>query len=264
MIEIYICCEPHSDLYKYLYAFTTATQPPVRDDPCAPSPCGPNAQCNNGQCTCIPEYQGDPYVGCRPECVLNSDCARDRACVRNKCIDPCPGTCGTNAICIVNNHVPMCHCPDNMSGNAFFECRLIESKFDLFISFPVHFLNCSTRSLEPVLRNPCQPSPCGPNSQCRELQNVGVCSCLPDFIGSPPQCRPECTTNSDCPPDQACQNSKCRDPCPGTCGFNAVCNVVNHNPFCTCRAQLTGNPFVRCQEISKLSLKFSNVIIFII
>lgn len=94
-------------------------------DPCVPSPCGPNAECNNGICTCRNEYFGDPYSGCRPECVLNSDCVRTKACVKNKCIDPCSGTCGIRAICNVINHIPMCTCPQGSSGNAFIECRTI-------------------------------------------------------------------------------------------------------------------------------------------
>lgn len=207
-----------------------ATTPPVADDPCNPSPCGTNALCRNGQCSCIPEHQGDPYVSCRPECVLNTDCPRDRACVRHKCIDPCPGTCGVNALCEVTNHIPICRCPEQMSGNAFFECRPVPPA---------------------KIQDPCRPSPCGPNSQCRVVQQTAVCSCLADYVGSPPRCRPECVTNSDCPADQACQNMKCRDPCSGTCGFNALCNVVNHSPFCSCPTGMSGNPFVRCEQLSK-------------
>lgn len=100
---------------------------PVHDDPCDPSPCGPNAECNNGECTCLLEFHGDPYSGCRPECVLNSDCPRDKACLNSKCKDPCPGTCGSNAVCEVLNHIPMCRCPDGMNGNAFIECRQMQS-----------------------------------------------------------------------------------------------------------------------------------------
>lgn len=40
------------------------------------------------------------YEGCRPECVLSSDCPSDKACIRNKCKDPCPGVCGLNAECL--------------------------------------------------------------------------------------------------------------------------------------------------------------------
>jgi hypothetical protein len=98
-------------------------------DPCFPSPCGSNAICNDGICTCLPEYQGDPYTGCRPECILNDECARNKACIKYKCKDPCPGTCGQNAICDVYNHIPMCRCPEGLSGNAFIECRPYQSNY---------------------------------------------------------------------------------------------------------------------------------------
>lgn len=107
-------------------------------DPCNPSPCGPNAICNNGVCTCVPEHQGDPYFGCRPECVISSDCPRDKACSKNKCIDPCKGTCASNAVCDVVNHIPMCSCPQRTTGNAFYNCQPIAGKyccFSLFTTF---------------------------------------------------------------------------------------------------------------------------------
>lgn len=93
---------------------------------------------------------------------------------------------------------------------------------------------------------PCQPSPCGPNSQCREVNDQAVCSCLPTFVGSPPACRPECVSSSECPSDKACINQKCVDPCPGTCGYNAQCRVNNHSPICSCKNGFVGDPFTRC------------------
>lgn len=62
---------------------------------------------------------------------------------------------------------------------------------------------------------------------------------------------PECTTNDDCPLDKSCLGYKCNDPCPGSCGVGALCNVENHHPVCTCNHGLTGNPFYRCYPISK-------------
>lgn len=136
-----------------------------------------------------------------------------------------------------------------MSGNAFIQCSPIPRKnFHIGNHKPVIYKN---RLAAPVKQNPCQPSPCGPNSQCREVNQQAVCSCIQGFIGSPPNCRPECTSNSECPLSQACLNQKCRDPCPGTCGRNARCTVVNHNPFCTCPDRHTGNPFISCTLISK-------------
>lgn len=97
-------------------------------DPCNPSPCGANAVCKErngaGSCTCLPEYLGDPYTGCRPECVLNTDCDRSKACVNNKCKNPCPGTCGLNAECRVINHAPSCSCLPGYSGNPLSSCHL--------------------------------------------------------------------------------------------------------------------------------------------
>jgi hypothetical protein len=102
-----------------------------------------------------------------------------------------------------------------------------------------------------IRRDPCSPSPCGPNSQCREVNRQPVCSCLPNYIGSPPSCRPECVVSSECPSDKACVNQKCRDPCPNTCGVGAQCTVKNHNPICACPAGYTGDPFVRCSPQRK-------------
>lgn len=90
------------------------------------------------------------------------------------------------------------------------------------------------------------PNPCGPNSQCRAINNQASCSCLPNYHGAPPNCRPECIISPDCPSNQACINQKCRDPCPGSCGANADCRVVNHAVMCTCAQGYDGNPFVQC------------------
>lgn len=94
--------------------------------------------------------------------------------------------------------------------------------------------------------NPCLPSPCGPNSLCQILNNAPSCSCLPEYNGSPPNCKPECISNNECSNQQACINRKCRDPCPGSCGINAECRTVSHIPICTCTNGFTGNPFSQC------------------
>lgn len=98
----------------------------------------------------------------------------------------------------------------------------------------------------PHYENLCQPSPCGPNSQCREINNQAVCSCLPSYVGTPPGCRPECVVSSECSYDKTCTNQKCADPCPNTCGHNAKCRVNNHSPICYCMNGYTGDPFTRC------------------
>lgn len=94
--------------------------------PCNPSPCGANTICKErngvGSCKCVPDYFGDPYVGCKPECIVNTDCAREKTCVNNKCKDPCPGLCGLNAICQTQNHKPSCSCINGFTGDPYSSC----------------------------------------------------------------------------------------------------------------------------------------------
>lgn len=117
---------------------------------------------------------------------------------------------------------------------------------------------------EPVNIEPCNPSPCGPYSQCREINNHAICSCLSDYIGTPPSCRPECASSSECSLDKACINLKCKDPCPGVCGQNARCQVTNHNPICSCSPGFRGDPFVQClPEESKLYLSLYLFLLFL-
>lgn len=207
--------------------------PPPRDpiNPCQPSPCGPNSECrpinDSPACSCLRDYIGTP-PNCRPECVSNSECSSQLACINQKCKDPCPRLCGSNTECRVVSHTPMCVCSAGFIGDPFTQCLLQQD--------PVY---------EPL--TPCIPSPCGSNAICRQQNGAGACQCLPEYIGNPYEgCRPECVLNSDCPSNKACVRNKCNDPCPGTCGTNADCQVVTHIPSCTCRIGYTGDPYRFC------------------
>lgn len=110
--------------------------------PCNPSPCGANAICRErngaGSCTCVDDFHGDPYLGCRPECVMNNDCATDRSCFNNKCVDPCPGTCGQNAECRVANYAPSCYCLPGYTGNPLHACTPVLCKL-IILHFLIYF-----------------------------------------------------------------------------------------------------------------------------
>jgi hypothetical protein len=88
--------------------------------------CGANAVCkkSNGMtiCVCRQQYYGNPYLSCRPECVINTDCGQTLACINNKCVNPCLGVCGVNAQCQVVNHFPVCFCQQDYSGDPFVSC----------------------------------------------------------------------------------------------------------------------------------------------
>lgn len=109
-----------------------------------------------------------------------------------------------------------------------------------------YYLYLSTVPQDEYPKDPCLPSPCGPNALCRAVGNAPACSCMQNYIGVPPNCRPECSINSDCPANKACIREKCRDPCPGSCGVLAQCTVINHTPSCVCPEGYTGDPFVSC------------------
>ena len=118
------------------------------------------------------------------------------------------------------------------------------------------------RATTPRPTNPCQPDPCGKYAQCRERGGVAACSCLPGYIGTPPNCRPECLIHSECSSNLACIDEKCRDPCPGACAANADCTVIKHNAVCQCRAGYEGDPFSGCRRVTTTTSEYSMPIQF--
>lgn len=201
-------------------------------------------------CSCQTNFVGSP-PGCRPECVMSQECPLNQACVNQKCVDPCPGTCGLSTQCQVIKHSPICSCLNGYTGDPFTRCFTIPRKN----SFLVYISNASISSEfsaikdEPieVVSNPCVPSPCGAYSECRDIGGQPSCTCSRNYIGSPPNCRPECVVNSECSSNQACIRQKCSDPCLGACGSGSICNVINHTPICSCDNGFTGNPFEFCR-----------------
>ena len=251
------CVRPTSKILSgrniFLNEKLIATSPrPEIIDPCRPSPCGINAECRerNGaaSCTCLPGLFGNPYIECKPECSINPECPTDKACVNQKCVDPCPGVCGSHATCRAQNHNPICTCDPGYTGDPFRFCTRITTR----MSSNLYFRNMILFFAAPVpveIINPCNPSPCGSNANCQERNGAGSCRCIPDYFGDPyVACRPECVVNSDCPSNKACQNLHCVDPCPGTCGVNAICSVLNHIPTCTCFEGYIGDPFTACRR----------------
>lgn len=196
-------------------------------------------------CSCIPGFIGSPPT-CRPECITSSECLLNQACSNQKCIDPCPGSCGLNAVCQIVNHHPICSCKPGDTGDPFVRCTLIGNKPNSTLTEFINKVNVVEEIPVRPQENPCQPSPCGFNSQCKVVGDSPSCSCLPNFLGTPPNCRPECVSNSECENHLACINQKCQDPCVEMCGVNAECRVVSHTPNCACVVGFFGDPFTQC------------------
>lgn len=202
-------------------------------DVCNPSPCGPFSRCEqtNGRvsCTCLPNYRSSPPF-CMPplnECTTSESCATNLACVNQRCIDPCPNSCGRGAVCNVVNRSPICTCPTGFGD-------------PLIMCFSPPVANVTTQP------DPCSPSPCGPYSRCQSVSGNAACACEENAQGSPPNCRLACIQSSDCQNNLACTRNRCVDPCIGSCGVGAMCSVVRHVPICTCPEGMTGDPFYFC------------------
>jgi len=191
-------------------------------------------------CSCLPNYEGSP-PGCRPECVLNAECPSNLACINQKCKNPCENRCAQNANCKVLNHIPLCSCTPGNTGDPFSYCHVIPPP--------------PPQQIEPIYTNPCIPSPCGAYAICQDHSGSPSCSCLAQYVGNPPNCRPECIMHSECPSNEACIREKCQDPCPGSCGWGAQCNVINHTPTCICPDGYEGDPFTKC-DIKKPGMKY--------
>lgn len=205
----------------------------------------------------MPDYSGSP-PGCHPECVISTECPPDKACLNKKCSNPCVDVCGINTECRVINHSPVCSCKALYTGDPFTRCNPLPRKcslnyltclrihaycyYDNIFNFLAPIANVE---VEPY-KNPCIPSPCGPHAICQEIGKIPSCTCMPNFVGSPPNCRPECVVNSECLSSQACMQQKCQDPCEGSCGIGALCSVSRHVPICTCPEGYTGDAFSVC------------------
>lgn len=126
---------------------------------------------------------------------------------------------------------------------------LFSSKVMKFICSLTYYVFVLAPAIFSDQQDPCTPSPCGPNSLCRDLRGIPSCSCQPNFEGTPPNCRPQCTINEECPSNLACINQKCVDPCPGSCGINAICQVTKHISVCACMDDFTGNAFTQCNPM---------------
>lgn len=213
-------CSPKFLFFLEIIAYQDTTTP--RPISCTPNPCGPHSSCkivnNNHVCSCLPDMKGAP-PNCAPECLVHSDCPAYLTCINNKCKDPCVGSCTTFSECKVVSHTPICSCMNGYTGDPFISCALI-----------------TTTTAKPLFSDPCDGL-CGPNTNC----NNGVCTCILDYQGDPYKgCRPECTSNIECPRNKACMRNRCVNPCVNICGENALCEVVNHLGVCSCPEHMEG------------------------
>ena len=174
------------------------------------------------QCQCPPgPYAGNPNdlsIGCQSvPCVYNIDCPPSQLCDRlsHTCISVCEeDSCGSNAVCIAEDHKSNCQCPPGFRGNPLPEVECVRTEV-------------------------CSPNTCHSSAICESTPSGHTCKCPPGHVGDPftSGCRPEgnCPNgDQDCPAHASCIQGRCLNPCENACGANAICSVINRKPVCSC------------------------------
>lgn len=233
-------------------------------------PCPISAECfgqnHRSKCRCPIGLEGNPLQKCeRVECHSDYECPSSLACINQRCLSPCTDVpnppCARNAICYVSNHLAQCRCPEELPlGNPLAYCEKApppkakeECIFDL--DCPSKLACINNKCVEPCAII----QPCSSSARCSVIDSIPVrtmvCECpelmVPDLQG---ECRrivfdtpPQCTSDSECPSNEACINRLCRNPC--NCGSHATCNVENHRAVCSCESGYEGNPNIACRPI---------------
>lgn len=208
--------------------------------------------------------EGNPYTYCYPkrldqplECEFDGDCPSQKACINNKCVNPCRAIepCGRNSVCKVLDTLPVrtmiCSCPVNMVPDANGECKRITIVKEGCSSDEDCAGNLAC--LSGVCKNPCN---CGVNSDCKVHKHKPVCSCKIGHEGDPNVvCHAiGCRSNSECEHDKACVNSHCISPCllDNPCSANAECFVQQNKAQCRCANGYIGDPYQGCRAIECL------------
>lgn len=64
----------------------------------------------------------------------------------------------------------------------------------------------------------------------------------------PPTARPRCSSDLDCPDNQVCYDTLCKNPCDfdNMCAPNALCDTRAHRPVCRCPEGSRGDSRVQC------------------
>lgn len=208
--------------------------------PCAtPAVCevSPTLPVRTMLCTCPPGYVSSGGGICKPTttvsdavCVIDNNCTANHACVSSVCQNPC--NCGVNSDCLIKDHKPVCACRPGFIGDAINGCYEITCRSDS---------QCSDDKT--CINNHCVPAcsvesdVCGESAECYGANHRASCRCKIGTIGNPNvACTPiGCRSNSDCPLDKYCINSKCVTPCTAdACKKPAECRVHLHEEYCVC------------------------------
>lgn len=195
------------------------------------------------------------------ECQNDNECPYDKACFKEKCLNPCTygsTQCGNGAECLAQQHRANCICPAGTQGNPLISCisGLCQYNEDCADHEACDRLN---RVCRPV----CDELSCGTNAYCKGMRHQSSCHCRDGTYGDPfvlckadepPQA--ECTIDTDCPSQLACINQHCENPCirANICSRDQTCSVLDTAPLrtlvCKCPPDTIADNSGNCKRIS--------------
>lgn len=256
--EIQPQCVYDTDCHSTLACIDSKCKDPcIALEPCSlPSRCQviPSSPVRTMICICPEGYISSGSGTCKPiesikviGCIADSDCSIDTSCINSLCRNPC--NCGPNAQCRIKEHKPVCTCEQGYDGNPEISCTKIGCSSDSECS-GTH--SCINRQCVPV----CSAETCGDNAECFGIHHRSICECPSGLSGDPKlSCiLLGCRSDSECPLDKACINSKCENPCEKTasCSINEICNVYHHRPECACPPGYVPDPEKGCNVYDEI------------
>ncbi len=103
---------PSADVHKEWKEIHTGSADPVRSFPCLPA--------------CMKLVVTPSISVKKGECDHDPECPNNRACIDNRCLDPCQdpqySSCGSGAECHTSLHRPICQCLVGWAGNPHEQC----------------------------------------------------------------------------------------------------------------------------------------------
>lgn len=234
-------------------------------DPCAlGSPCGRDALCvavaHAATCRCPPGTQGDPRGACvTVACHYNEDCSDHQICNRlnHVCQPVCTdNACASGALCSASNHRPTCTCLPGTSGDPYVRgCGTTlstpECSKDIDCASPLACVN--SQCIDLCLSNPCDEGLICKTVDILPLRAV-ACVCPEGGRVAPNNgCRPppaaECSSDVECGASETCRRGGCVEACRAApCGYNALCESIDHVSRCSCPPGYIGNPRIECNS----------------
>lgn len=176
-------------------------------------------------------------------------------------MNPCAThSCGRGAECFVQSHIPQCRCPLGTQGNAQVACIIGVCQYNE---------DCADHEacdrLNRFCRPVCEQGACANAAVCVGRNHQPQCTCAVGTTGDPYiQCsviplpipaQPECRSDDNCPPQLACIDARCQNPCAqvDVCSPDQRCRVLDTLPLRTIVCQCSPDTIVdsngRCRSI---------------